>query len=49
MRVQFTVRRVAVEIAGDNDSTLAVYRRAGFAMTDRKLMVLALAAPTHEQ
>ena len=28
---------------------LAVYRRTGFAMTDRKLMVLALAAPTHEQ
>ena len=43
------VRAMAVEVAGDNDSALAVYRRTGFAMTDRKLMVLALAAPTHEQ
>ena len=40
---------MAVEVAGDNESALAVYRRTGFAMTDRKLMVLALAAPTHEQ
>ena len=43
------VRAMAVEVAGDNDPALAVYRRTGFAMTDRKLMVLALAAPTHEQ
>ena len=43
------VRAMAVEVAGDNESALAVYRRTGFAMTDRKLMVLALAAPTHEQ
>ena len=42
------VRAMAVEVAGDNDPALAVYRRTGFAMTDRKLMVLALAAPTHE-
>ena len=35
------VRAMAVEVAGDNESTLAVYRRTGFAMTDRKLMVLA--------
>jgi len=26
-----------------------VYRRTGFAMTDRKLMALALAAPTQAQ
>ena len=43
------VRALSVEVAGDNDPALAVYRRTGFAMTDRKLMVLALAAPTHEQ
>ena len=43
------VRAMAVEVAGDNDSALAVYRRTGFAMTDRRLMVLALAAPAHEQ
>ena len=43
------VRAMAVEVAGDNESALAVYRRTGFAMTDRKLMVLALAAPTHAQ
>ena len=43
------VRAMAVEVAGDNAPALAVYQRTGFAMTDRKLMVLALAAPTHEQ
>ena len=43
------VRALSVEVAGDNDPALTVYRRTGFAMTDRKLMVLALAAPTHEQ
>ena len=43
------VRALSVEVAGDNDPALAVYRRTGFAMTDRRLMVLALAAPAHEQ
>ena len=43
------VRALSVEVAGDNAPALAVYRRTGFAMTDRKLMVLALTAPTHEQ
>ena len=43
------VRAMAVEVAGDNAPALAVYRRIAFAMADRKLMVLALAAPTHEQ
>jgi len=43
------LRAMSVEVAGDNDPALAVYRRAGFEMTDRRLMVLALAAPTHEQ
>ena len=42
------VRAVSVEVAGDNDPALAVYGHAGFEMTDRKLMILALAAPTHE-
>ena len=37
------VRALSVEVAGDNGHALAVYRRTGFAMTDRKLMVLALA------
>ena len=43
------LRAMSVEVAGDNDPALAVYRRAGFEMTDRRLMILALAAPTHEQ
>jgi GNAT superfamily N-acetyltransferase len=43
------VRAMAVEIAGDNEPALAVYRRTGFAMTDRKLMIVALAAPAHER
>ena len=37
--------RAMVEVAGDNDPALAVYRRTGFEMTDRKLMVLAWAGP----
>jgi GNAT superfamily N-acetyltransferase len=47
--VKLGVRAMSVEVAGDNDPALAVYRRTGFALTDRKLMVLPLAAPTHEQ
>jgi GNAT superfamily N-acetyltransferase len=43
------VLAISVEVAGDNDPALVVYRRAGFEMTDRKLMVLAWAAPTHER
>jgi GNAT superfamily N-acetyltransferase len=43
------VRALSVEVAGDNAPAIVVYRRTGFAMTDRKLMILALAAPTHEQ
>jgi GNAT superfamily N-acetyltransferase len=43
------VRALSVEVAGDNAPALAVYRCTGFTMTDRKLMVLALAAPTHER
>ena len=43
------VRAMSVEVAGDNDPALAVYRRTGFEMTDRKLMILALAAPAHKQ
>ena len=47
--VMLGVRAMAVEVAGDNDPALAVYRRTGFEMAGRKLIVLALAAPTHEQ
>ena len=42
------VRAMSVEVGGDNDPALAVYRRTGFEMTDRKLMILPLAAPSHE-
>jgi hypothetical protein len=43
------VRARSVEVAGDNDPALAMYRHPGFAMTDGKLMVLAPAAATHAQ
>jgi GNAT superfamily N-acetyltransferase len=43
------VRALSVEVAGDNERALSVYRHAGFEMTERRLMVLPLAAPTHEE
>ena len=42
------VRGISVEVAADNPAAQAVYRSAGFAMTDRKLMAVSLAAPSHE-
>jgi ribosomal protein S18 acetylase RimI-like enzyme len=42
------VRAVSVEVGGDNAAAQAVYRRTGFAMTARRLMTMALAAPSHE-
>jgi GNAT superfamily N-acetyltransferase len=43
------VRAVSVEVGGENAVAQSVYRRTGFAMTDRRLMRLGLAAPTHEE
>jgi GNAT superfamily N-acetyltransferase len=42
------VRAMFVEVGGDNDRALAVYRRTGFEMTERRLMALPLQPPTHE-
>jgi len=42
------VRAISVEVAADNAPAQAVYRRAGLAMTDRRLMTGPLAAPSHE-
>ena len=43
------VRAMSVEVAVDNAAAQAVYRHTGFEMTDRRLMTLPLAAPTHER
>jgi ribosomal protein S18 acetylase RimI-like enzyme len=43
------VRAVSVEVGAENAVAQSVYRRTGFAMTDRRLMKLGLAAPTHEE
>lgn len=43
------VRAMTVEVGDENDAAQAVYRRAGFLMSDRRLMMLQLAAPTHEE
>ncbi len=40
---------MTVEVGDENDAAQAVYRRAGFVMSDRRLMMLRLAAPTHEE
>jgi ribosomal protein S18 acetylase RimI-like enzyme len=42
------VRAMFVEVGADNDRALAVYRRTGFEMTERRLMALPLQPPTHE-
>jgi GNAT superfamily N-acetyltransferase len=42
------VRAIHVETGRDNAAAQAVYRRAGFKQTDRQLLALRLAAPTHE-
>ncbi len=42
------VRSMHLEVARDNAPAQAVYRRAGFGDTDRQLLTLRLADPTHE-
>ena len=42
------VRALFVETGHDNASARAVYQRAGFTNTDRLLLALKLAEPTHE-
>jgi ribosomal protein S18 acetylase RimI-like enzyme len=41
------VRAMHLEVARTNGPAQAVYRAAGFVSTDRELLTLALAAPTH--
>lgn len=43
------VRAMSVEVAEDNGAAQAVYRHTGFEISDRKLMMVPLAAPTHER
>ena len=43
------VRAIHVETGRDNAAAQAVYRRAGFAHTDRQLLTLRLAKATHEE
>ena len=43
------VRALSVEVGDDNVVARSAYRRTGFVMTDRRLMKLGLAAPTHEE
>ena len=42
------VRAIHVETGRDNMAAQAVYRRVGFKPTDRQLLTLRLANPTHE-
>jgi GNAT superfamily N-acetyltransferase len=42
------VRAMRVEVSADNAAAQAAYRHSGFVKTDRQLMMLPLAAPTHE-
>lgn len=41
------VRALHLETGRDNTAAQALYRRAGFVVTDRQLLTLALADPTH--
>ena len=41
------VRAMHLEVARDNGPAQAIYRGTGFESTDRELLTLALAAPTH--
>ncbi len=43
------VRAMHVETGQDNAAAQAVYRRAGFTRTERELLALRLADPTHEE
>ena len=42
------IRAIHVETGRDNIAAQAVYRRVGFVQTDRQLLALRLADPTHE-
>jgi ribosomal protein S18 acetylase RimI-like enzyme len=42
------VRAIYVETGRDNTAALALYRRMGFVDTDRLLLSLRRASPTHE-
>jgi len=44
---EFGIRAMHLEVARTNASAQAVYRAVGFGSTDRELLTLALAAPTH--
>jgi len=44
---QLGVRAMHLEVARSNGPAQAIYRAAGFDSTDRELLTLALAAPTH--
>jgi len=41
------VRAILVETGRDNVAAQALYRRVGFAITERQLLMLRLADPTH--
>jgi ribosomal protein S18 acetylase RimI-like enzyme len=41
------VRAIHLEVGRENDAAQSVYRRAGFVDTDRQLLTLRLADPTH--
>jgi len=41
------VRAMYLEVARNNGAAQAIYRAVGFDSTDRQLLTLALAAPTH--
>ena len=43
------VRAIHVETGRDNAAAQAVYRRVGFAPTDRQILTLRLANATHEE
>ena len=45
--VKLGVRAIHLEVGKDNAAAQAVYRRVGFASTDRQLLTLKLADPTH--
>lgn len=45
--VKLGVRALHLEVGRDNESAQALYRRAGFVDTDRQLLTLRLADPTH--
>lgn len=43
------VRAISVEVGHENAVAQSVYRRTGFVKTDRQLMTLRLADPTHAE